>query len=319
MDRGNPFAPPPSRCVVRDASGSREITLRWREVGTPATDYWAAYADAGIGPRTAPGLSEPAPGVFWIGIPTFASGKETSPKLQALIDAVAARGEEMRGAKAIVIDTRGNNGGNSSWAHHLSIAIFTQPVIDAADALLAKRRVGVDWRGSAGNVAFWQRWAKEQREELSMTQRIGIRMVAGKLEAASKRQPPLWRQGEGVTDPSGGFTKRRPRDGASPFPARVYFLSNGSCISSCLNFADSVLMVPGVRLIGAQTSGDGPYMEVRPEVLPSGLAELTLPQKVYRGMARGTLEYYVPDIAYDGAWDDASVRAWTLALIAREE
>lgn len=315
MDRGNPFAPPPSRCVVRDAGGTREIALRWRTVGTPATEYWAAYADAGIGPRSEFGLSEPAPGVFWIGVPTFASGKETTPMLQALIDAVAARGDALRQAKAIVIDTRGNGGGNSAWADRLAEAIFTRPVMDAAEAPQAKRRVGVDWRGSAGNVAYWQQWAKEQREELSMTQRMGLRMLAGKLESAARRQPPLWRQGEDETDPSGGLTTRRPRDAASPFPARVYVLSNGSCVSSCLNFADTVLMVPGVRLIGSSTSGDGPYMEVRGETLPSGLVELTLPQKVYRGMARGTLEVYTPDIAYDGAWDDASVRAWTMALI----
>lgn len=70
-----------------------------------------------------------------------------------------------------------------------------------------------------------------------------------------------------------------------------------------------------MRLLGSATSGDGPYMEVRSEALPSGLTQLTFPQKVYRGMARGALEVYTPDIAYDGAWDDASVRAWTMKSI----
>jgi hypothetical protein len=78
-------------------------------------------------------------------------------------------------------------------------------------------------------------------------------------------------------------------------------------------------MVPGVKLIGADTSGDGSYMEVRSEKLPSGLAELVFPQKVVRGSGRGSLESYKADVAYDGAWDDASVRAWTLRLIASEE
>jgi hypothetical protein len=28
-----------------------------------------------------------------------------------------------------------------------------------------------------------------------------------------------------------------------------------------------------------------------------------------------SLEVYEPDIAYDGAWDDASVRAWVMRII----
>jgi hypothetical protein len=95
-------------------------------------------------------------------------------------------------------------------------------------------------------------------------------------------------------------------------------LSNGTCGSSCLNFADTVLFVPGVKLIGSATSGDGPYMEVREVTLPSGLVTLTIPQKVWRGMGRGSLEAYEPDVAYDGAWDDASVRAWVMELIAAQ-
>jgi hypothetical protein len=52
--------------------------------------------------------------------------------------------------------------------------------------------------------------------------------------------------------------------------------------SSCLNFADAVLMVPGVKLIGAATSA---------------------------------LEYFDADVAYDGAWSDAAVRAWVMGVV----
>jgi hypothetical protein len=48
------------------------------------------------------------------------------------------------------------------------------------------------------------------------------------------------------------------------------------------------------------------------------LVELTIPQKVWRGMPRGPLEAYEPDIAYDGSWDDASVRAWVMERIAAQ-
>ncbi len=74
-------------------------------------------------------------------------------------------------------------------------------------------------------------------------------------------------------------------------------------------------MIPGVKLIGSATSGDSAYMEVRDEALPSGLARMTFPQKVGRGMGRGNLEAYQPDFVYDGPWDDRSIRAWVLSLI----
>ena len=106
----------------------------------------------------------------------------------------------------------------------------------------------------------------------------------------------------------------RPK-GESPFPAKVYVLSNGSCGSSCLNFADTVLMVPGVKLIGAATSADGVYMDVRSVDLPSGLGSVTFAQKVERGGGRAELEYYDADIAYDGAWSDAAVRKWVMGVV----
>lgn len=319
LDRRNPFAPASTRCTFRETDVVLERTLRWRDIPTPEETYWNAYSNATWGPPAPWGLSEPAPGVFWIGVPTFNSGDETAPKLQALIDAVNARGDEMRRARAIVIDTRGNGGGNSMWADRLAEAVFTRKALDDAAARLPKRRGAVDWRGSPENVAYWRAWSKEIEGELGADDRRWLKRVIRGLERVSKRKPPIWRQGEdGEVDASGGLTALRPRDAAAPFAARVYVLSNGSCGSSCLNFADRVLMVPGVRLIGSATSGDGPYMEVRNEALPSGLAQLTFPQKVYRGMARGALEVYAPDIAYTGVWDDAEVRAWTMALINAE-
>ena len=94
-------------------------------------------------------------------------------------------------------------------------------------------------------------------------------------------------------------------------------LSNGSCGSSCLNFADTVLMVPGVKLVGTATSADGVYMDVRSVDLPSGVGAVTFAQKVERGGGRAALEYYPPDIAYDGPWSDEAVRQWVLEIAKR--
>lgn len=316
LERGIPDAPGPSHCVFNIDGRQQEIVLNWRSLPAPADAYWAAYQASSTGPAAEWGVSEPAEGVFWIGVPTFSSGSETAPRLDALVRDIQARALEMRAARAIVIDVRGNGGGNSAWADRIAAAVFGDRIAQRA-ARASSARSAVDWRGSPENVAYWRQWISEsiatEFGENSDEARQG-RMIIENLARASERDPPIWRQGPRRVSRSGGLTQRRPR-GESPFSARVYMLSNGTCGSSCLNFADTVLFVPGVQLIGSATSGDGPYMEVRNVTLPSGLVQLTIPQKVWRGMPRGPLEAYEPDIAYDGAWDDASVRAWVMGLV----
>lgn len=318
MNRPIPGAPPPANCRVSENGAEREITLRWRDLPNPAEPYWTAYQNASAGARAEWGVAEPAPGVFWIGIPTFSSGSDTAPQLDQLVRDINARGEEMRRARAIVIDVRGNGGGNSAWADRIAQGIFGEDVaLRAANG--SSRESAVDWRASPENVAYWRNWLTEtiipEFGEYSDSARFGRAAIDG-MESALGDNPPIWRQGSTNVARSGGLTQQRPRGERRPFAARVYVLSNGTCGSSCLNFADTVLFVPGVQLIGSATAGDGPYMEVRDVALPSGLATLTIPQKVWRGMGRGPLEAYQPDIAYDGAWDDASVRAWVMELVA---
>jgi hypothetical protein len=319
LERGIPGAPAPVRCTMSFGGAEREISLRWRSLPEPADSYWAAYQNASSGGAADWGVSEPAPGVFWVGVPTFSSGAETAPQLEQLVADINARSAEMRNARAIVIDVRGNGGGNSAWADRVAAAIFGEAVAQRA-ARASSGRSAIDWRASPENVAYWREWMTTVAvpEFGENSEAVGFaRNAINGMERAIPRNPPIWRQGSRRVSQGGGLTQRRPR-GESPFAAQVYMLSNGTCGSSCLNFADTVLFVPGVRLIGSATSGDGPYMEVRNVMLPSGLVELTIPQKVWRGMPRGPLEAYEPDIAYDGAWDGASVRAWVMGLIAAQ-
>ena len=321
LDRQIPFAPPPAQCLVRTKGVERNITLKWRplpqENGRDSAAWFTQFQNASMGQATNWGVSEPASGVTWIGVPTFSSGEETAPKLEALIEAVKQRGDTMRNGRAIVIDTRGNGGGNSAWATKLVEAIFTRDIVQKYRPKTSAS--GTDWRASAGNIAYWQEWEQKMAAESGAFSgsRLYAQHVVQRMTDALAEGNPLYREGSANTGQSGGLTRKRPK-GASPFPARVYFLSNGSCGSSCLNFADAVLHVPGVKLIGSATAGDGMLMDVRSEALPSGMATITFPQKVARGRARGNLEFYFADIAYDGTWEDAAVREWVMQRVAAD-
>lgn len=312
LDRGNPFVPLPAKCAVRTGESVAEIPLQWRSVsGVPAT-FGDDLTNQVFGPEATWGISEPEPGVFWIGIPTFSHGAST--RLRRLLDAVQTRGKEMRNARAIVIDVRGNGGGTTIWANQIAEAIFTPKVAKAAKEKSAKG-IASDLRASPGNITYLREFvAGLEGSDMARYRRIFQSRIK-EMERAERRQPSISRLGESRPASSGGITARRPRDAAPPFKAQVYLLSNGSCTSTCLVFADNVLMVPGVRLIGSATSGDTQYGEVRVEELPSGLAAFAFPQAVMRGRGRGALEAYEADVPYSGPWDDAGVRAWTLGLI----
>jgi hypothetical protein len=223
---------------------------------------------------------------------------------------ITAAGPAIRQGKAIVLDVRGNTGGNSAWAVRIARAALGVSVVTRA---LPKDSGGVTWRASADNAAYWAAFANQAAKEFGpdSPNTSWARQVSARLNAAKAADPPLWRESSARAEPGGGLTRRRPI-GPRPFPARVYLLSNGSCGSSCLNFADIVLHVPGAKLIGAATSADGAYMEVRSVTLPSGLVTLSVPQKVYLGAPRAPMEAYAPDIAYIGLWTDGLVRAWAI-------
>jgi hypothetical protein len=56
-------------------------------------------------------------------------------------------------------------------------------------------------------------------------------------------------------------------------------------------------------------------MEARPEPLPSGLATLVIPIKVYRGRIRPDGGYFTPAFRFEGLhWTDEALRTWVLSL-----
>jgi hypothetical protein len=323
QDMGNPFASLISSCQIRTGEQVAAVSLQWRGFSPSMANLRRDFLNAGSGPSAGWGVTEPGPGVFWIGVPTFLHRDDTAPKLRALVSAVGARGEEMRNARAIVIDTRGNTGGNLVWPYRLADAIFTPQVMKPARAAISARQMAREVRATAenlaairrGNVTTFRMGSDGLAIEPGAAQKRDDEAFLKALQRAIKSNPPVLRWGSTEVSPAGGFGAQRSVGAPSPFRARVYFLSNGSCTSACLGFADAVLKVPGVRLIGSATAGETPYTDVREEPLPSGLVTLTFPMKAVRGRGRASLEAYQPDIAYDGSWDDASVRTWVMSLI----
>ena len=85
-------------------------------------------------------------------------------------------------------------------------------------------------------------------------------------------------------------------------------LTDTTCGSACLDAMSLLTEVPEVVHVGNVTSADTQYMEARPEQLPSGLATLVIPIKVYRG-------YFTPAFRFEDLhWTDKALRTWILSM-----
>lgn len=316
LDRGVFFAPPVTRCTFGDVI---DYALEWRPIGERDQETRRQIRLAGFGASAAASVTEPKPGVIWIGLPSFSPVGDSASAVNAARAAFEARGTALRNGRAIVIDLRGNTGGTSVQGEILAEAIWGRAAVDAVKQRLATDREAIDWRASRSNaeyVAFGSMLLRLRYPDRSIGPTWG-QVIAPGLRAAVRSGQPFFREGAADAKPVRATTEplsaRRFR-GAPPFPATVYLLTNGTCASACLDFADIALNMPGVLHVGAETGADGLLMEVRSIDLESGRGSLSLPIKVVRGRARGNLESYAPDIAFDGPWTDEAVRAWVLSL-----
>jgi hypothetical protein len=316
VDFSNPFALPPTHCEVQDLDGARRtVVLRYR-IDSSGPGVRARVQTLIGGGDAAWGVSSPASGVTWVGVPSF----QNSTRLNALVRTINQQKAGFAGQKALVIDVRGNTGGSTYWADRIARALFPPSALFFAG--LGRPPMQIEMRVSEDNLAYWQdRLDKLRAESDPGAPELALSVVTvNALSVRLARGEPIWRPSlaRGQTPPSGGLTERRPRSGAPAYPGQVFVLTNGSCMSACLFFLDDVLMIPGVKLIGGDTGADGPYIEVRNVTLPSNQATLLLPQKVMRGMPRGPMEAYKADIAFNGPWTDDVLRAWVLGLIASQ-
>jgi C-terminal processing protease CtpA/Prc len=253
-------------------------------------------------------------GVVWIRLPSFSGDPDTGAVIAELAEQIATGRKAMRAAPAIVLDVRGNSGGSSFNGDQIVEALWTRAELRRRGPRDKPIRIG--WRASAENLEYWKDWTKaqaERGEQAGSEAAYGERIVAG-LQGAIARGDVLWTESSvGKNPPVARRTGRKPL-----FAAKVYMLSDGTCASACLDFADRALHMPGVSLIGADTSGDGLLMEIRIERSPSGMASAKIAQKIYLNRRRGHLETYSADIEHTGAWDDAAVVAWVQSLLAED-
>lgn len=94
----------------------------------------------------------------------------------------------------------------------------------------------------------------------------------------------------------------------------VYVLTDWNCASACLDAVD-LWQALGAVVVGRETSADTTYMEVGDGPLPSGLVQVGIPMKVWRGRRRGSNVPQVPRHRFAGAMTDTpALERWIASL-----
>src|SRR5690606_16037812 len=140
----NPFVSRPERCRFALKDGRPvDHRLAWRSIAT--RDLETIVRESARPAKAGMRVAQFAGG-YWIGIETFSNAAVE------VVSEVQARQELLRNAPMVVIDLRGNGGGNSQYA-----AEVAQTLVGDARAHAAGRSAsacsGAYWRASAGNAA----------------------------------------------------------------------------------------------------------------------------------------------------------------------
>ncbi|HVI97750.1 MAG TPA: S41 family peptidase [Sphingomonas sp.] len=304
VDRGNPFITAPMRCTFVVDGTPRTVTLAWRPIGADALA--TRLADTNRQVHDPIGARVFADGTRWFtlsgfdGDPDSADAKALAP----LIATMRADRAAIVAAPRIVLDLRGNNGGSSDWSRQIAEILWGKQRVEALDGA-----TGVDWRASADNVKTLTEFGAHLRDApgTSADMKRWIDETVMGITAAHAKGDALWHQAASESEKTPGTPPAPPR-------GPVYFVTNGSCASACLDAADLWKELGAIQ-VGRETSADTLYMDIRRDPLPSGLGRVSIPMKVYRGRTRGSNEPLRPVHPYPGDLrDTVALEAWIARL-----
>jgi hypothetical protein len=222
-------------------------------------------------------------------MPTFQPDARQRDAYRALFSALISDRQRLLNARAVVIDLRGNQGGSSDWSADLAAALWGEGRVDSAMASYF-RGVQVWWRASRDNAAYVTdllKWLREQKQTRSIEE---VEPVAAALEKAITHGD-AW-----VVEPIKAPAAAAGVDDTPPLDTPVYVIVPGQCASACLDALDTFTRFPNTRLIGAPSSADSAYLEVRTEAAPSGFSTVVIPIKMWVRRPRPVGASYRPKI-----------------------
>jgi hypothetical protein len=308
VDIGNPFVRRPARCTFLRDGKTWTQELGWEPIA-PGDLAPVLRSAQNIAPQPSGGVRVAMDGGYWIGIPTLSAlNPQAIGSLEGLMKAIEGSANEIRSAKYFVIDLRGNSGGNTFVALRVLNAIWGEGVIDS----VRPRNLRAQWRASPENLQYLDGVMPILTRLFGATAPAvtGLSQITSGFTQAIARQEPLY-----VDPDEYSILDGQSEGGKYPVMAQPFLLTDGACVSSCLNLVDLMLSLPHVRQVGDETGADTYYLENRPAPLPTGHAVLQIPIKLYSNRTRQKNASHEPSAKWSGDMGDTEgIEAWIAGI-----
>ena len=302
IDDGNPFVVKPASCRFVTATGPVVADLTWRDISLRQLEpiVLRSYRPAEIGMA----ISDFGGGK-WISISTFGNAAA------ALVEKVREDEAALRAAPMVVVDLRGNSGGNSRYADEIARVLVGDARFSAVSSFSGQAGCsGSFWRASPDNLTALRNFVAALPEDRKPDWTGELAAMEQAVASGASFAPTLPACAQAAVTARPG---RPPRNlPPSAAQGRLVLLTDRACFSSCLIAADTFRKL-GALHVGEATDMSTRYMEVREIVLPSGLRTFSTLQKVALGF--GDFGPYQPAIVYPGPLhEDDKVKAWVASL-----
>jgi hypothetical protein len=295
LDDGNPFNQPLKHCqFVKANKQVVEARLNW--VDRPGSAM--QHVEAAYNGDTLPiGLSWQQQDIAWIAMPTFSPEPDEIKQYESLFISLEQQRPALLEAKAIVLDLRHNQGGSSYWSKQIAELLWGKERVEPLRTALFSR-TEVWWFASRGNTDYVKSLYDVLKEQGQTESLPWIQAVGQGMQKSLDSGKAFYVEGDGNN------TDDTPAQAAQPvvLPALqtpVYVIMPGQCASACLDAVDVFTLFENTKLAGATSSADSTYMDVRVQPVPSGLAKVIIPNKVYVNRPRANGQYYTPALAHN--------------------
>jgi hypothetical protein len=295
-DADDPVAQTPA-CVFQIGGTRKTIPLTWHKID-PRSLTLDLQKSGGI---DIPPIGVRKIGDVWlISLPTFDPQDGQIAQMQNLITFVQTNDAMLHQARHLVIDLRGNDGGDDDWGDSVLAALWSD---DAVTTIENSVNLTVDWRVSAQNIAALRLRAADAKAQGQSEDDQFYTALADQMTKSANLHKVYMEQ----TSPAGAHVPKL----NSPFAHPVYLLTSPYCASACLDVIDVANDLPGIIRVGMETSSDTDYLDTASATLPSGHAVLHYAMKVFRNRPRAANASYKPQIAWQGGqMTDASIARW---------
>jgi len=281
----SPYEKLPLQCRFREPGGRvANYRLEWRSVPEDLLRAWMQQASK----RDPIGLTEPRTGIYLISLPTFSPDAQGRMRYERLFHDIDQNIASLTAARAIAIDLRQNGGGSSSWGEEVANHLWGEAAVKAKLSHYF-RNTQVWWLADTANIEHFRQVAAEFRSQ--------GRSDASELDDVVRHLAVAHGKGKRFYIEDVGASFERAKGGAArrQLPP-LYVITDGKCASACLDALDVFTQFPSVKLVGAPTSADSTYLDIRFQPLPSDRGAVMLPTKIWVQRPRGAGEVYRPDI-----------------------